>query len=181
MSLKKPRHNHGVFMETVGLDSSTWGPEHWPVSAGWWRPAPKVHVLCIPSSPFLRTPETNLRSTRNPSLPTNPQARVSHEGRGQERSPASPLFVGPKVSDGLMAGKHSPSWSDSLHLWKQTVNRLPCWTLQGSSSLGFLCPEFCTFLPPFLPYLPSFSPSSLLSFHRNGKASTKCLCLTFLR
>lgn len=154
------------------LDSSTWGPKHQPVTAGWRMPAPKVHVLHIPPSPLLRTPETNLRFTRHPSLPANPQSYSLSRGERprEEDSPVSPLLIGPKRSDGMMADKHFPSWSDSLHLRKETVKRLSCWTLWGSSSLDSLCPEFYNFCFSFLSYC-----------HRNGKASVKCLCLTFLR
>lgn len=152
------------------VDSSTWGTKHWPATAGWQMPTPKVHVLHIPPFPVLKTPETNLRSTRHPSLPANPQSYrlLRGERPREEHSPMSPLFTGPKRSDGMMADKRSPSQSDSSHLRKETVNTLCCWTLWGSSSLDCLCPELYTFCFSFLPYC-----------HRNGKASVKCLGLTF--
>lgn len=36
----------------------------------------------------------------------------------------TPLFVGPKMSDVVMAGKHPLSPSESVHLRRETVHRL---------------------------------------------------------
>ena len=69
-----------------------------------------------------------------------------------------------------MAGKCFPSQSNSVQLRKESVNRLHCWTLRGSSSLDSFCSECYTFFFSILAY-----------WHRNGKASVKYLCLTFLR
>lgn len=136
------------------VDGSTWGPKPWPATAGWQMPTPKVHVLRIPPFPVLKTPETNLRSTRHPSLPANPQSyRLSRGERPrEEHSPVSPLFTGPKRSDGMMADKRSPSQSDSPPLTSGKKQ----WT--GRAAGPFEAAHLCTVsvLNSTLSAFPSF-------------------------
>ena len=170
MSLKKPRHSHGVSTENVACGAVQ---QHLRI----WTPASNCRLVdaCSKSAcspyPSLSPPQNSWNKPKVHQTPfsTLKSTKLRNPQR-EEHSPMSPLFIGPERSDGMMAGKCSPSQGDSLHLRKETVNRLCFWTLQGSSSLDSLCPEFYTFCFSFLSYC-----------HRSGKASVKCLCLTFLR
>lgn len=66
---------------------------------------PLQNCMFSVTSSLLKTPEPNLRSTRHSSVPRNPQSNsVSQGKRPREKHIAmSPLFVGLKTSDGMLA------------------------------------------------------------------------------